>query len=284
MAVMLGVALPVVFGGLIVGIARSACAQPAAPTVEVRGICVTGAPYGIGTEKLASLFAKGTTLTLLVTVPQGGLFAVDDEKTHLVKFADDKGTDLRGSTVELIGETFDTPQISTDGTACLVELNGPGLPAKDATAIMASGCISLKCGSRKETARNENAALKPGTKVAANRITFEISEVSKPQFSYGFSQASGAPSATPPTEQLEVTLSTDQDCSSIASITFFDAAGKDLGARLVSSSWVRMAGMKSGAESFVLSKKVDTATISITYWADVKEVLVPFDVKATLGL
>lgn len=285
LAAMLGMALPIVFGGMIAGPARSACAQPAAPTVEVRGVCVTAAAYGSGREALRTSSSKGTTVTLLVTVPGGGLIAVDDEKMQLAKLADDKGTDLRAAP-ETIGEMrmVPMPQISADGKACLVELNGPGLPAKGATAILASGSISLKCGSKKETARTEHVALKPGTKVTAGPVTFDISKVGKPQFSFDFAGPSDTPSKTPPAEKFEVTLHASQDCSNIASVTFLDAAGKDLGAKPGSSSSMSMPGMTTVEKSFVLPKKVDTATISITYWTEVKEVTVPFDIKATLGL
>ena len=282
LAVMLAVALPVVFGGMIAGPVRSACAQPAAPKVEVGGVRVTGAGY----EALRPFFSmKGATVTLLVTVPEGGLIAVEGEKMQLAKLADDKGTDLTAA-AETIGRMrmVPAPQISADGKACLVELNGPGLPAKGATAIMASGTISLKCGIKKETARQENAALKPGTKVTAGHITFDISKVGKPQFSFDFTGSGDTPSATPPAERFEVTLHTNQDCSNIASIAFLDAAGKDLDAKPSSSSSMGMAGMMTVEKSFVLPRKVDRATISITYWTDLKEVVVPFDVKATLGL
>jgi len=282
---MLGVALPLVIGGLIAGPARSTCAQPAAPKVEVRGICIAGAAYGSGMEALSFYSVKGTTVVLLVTVPEGGLIAADSEKMKLDKLTDDKGTDLTAAT-GTAGEMrmAPMPRISKDGKACLVELNGPQLPAQGATAILASGTIALKCGSKKETARQENVALKPGTKVSAGPVAFDISKVGKPQFSFGFMGRGAAPSTTPPAEELEVTLHATQDCSAIANIAFLDAAGKDLGARSGSSMTMSGLGMKSVEKSFVLPKKVDAATIVITYWADLKEILVPFDVKATLGL
>ena len=284
-AAMLGVALPVVLGGIIAGPARSACAQTAAPKVEVDGVRVTGAGYGSGMRAIKPFFwIKGTTVALLVTKPEGGIVAVDTGKLRLVKLADDKGTDLMAAP-GTIGEIpmIASPQISADGKACFVELIGPGLPAKGATSIVASGRFSLRCGSKKETARQQNAALRPGAKITAGPMTFEISKAGKPEFSFDSTGALANPSTTP-TEKFEVTLRTNQDCSNIVSVTFLDAAGKDLGATPSMSSSMGMPGMMTSERTFVLPKKVDTATISITYWTDVKEVLVPFDVKATLGL
>jgi hypothetical protein len=228
---------------------------------------------------------KGTTLLLLVTVPDGGLIAVDSDKIEVAKLADDKGTDLKAAPEKIVEmRMFPIPPISKDGKACFVELNGPQLPAKGATVIMATGSISLRCGSKKETAKQENVALKPGAKIIAGPMTFEISKVGKPQFFFEMPGPDESKPATPPAEKFEVTLRTNRDCSNIVSVAFLDAAGKDLGAKPSSSSSMGMAGMMTVEKSFVLPKKVDTATISITYWADLKEVVVPFDVKATLGL
>jgi hypothetical protein len=283
---MLGMALPVLFGGMILGSARSACAQTAAPKVEVRGIRVVGPAYGRGMEGLRAFnWTEGTTVALLVTVPAGGLVSINSEKTQLTKLADDKGTDLTAGEEPMVGMHMGmTPQVSADGKACLVEVNGKRVPAKGAAAIMASGTVTLKCGSKKETAKQENVALKVGSKITAGPMTFEISRVGKPQFFFEMTGPDESKPATTPAEKFEVTLRTNQDCSNIASIAFLDAAGKDLGAKPSSSSSMGMPGMMTVEKSFVLPKKVDTATISITYWADLKEVVVPFDVKATLGL
>jgi hypothetical protein len=284
---MLGAALPILFGGMIAGFARSACAQPAAPKVEVLGVRVAGPVSGSVMEGLrAYQWTEGTTVALLVTVPDGGLVSVNREKMQLTQLADDKGTDLTASKnamgrLPMVME----PQVSADGKACLVELNGGTVPAKGAAAITATGSISLQCGSKKETAREQNVALKPGTKIHVGPMAFEISRVGKPQFFFEMPGAEESKPTTPPAERFEVTLQTNQDCSSVASVAFLDAAGEDLGAKPSSSSSTGMAGKILTVEkSFVLPKKVATATISITYWTDLKEVVVPYEVKATLGL
>ena len=48
------------------------------------------------TTKLLRAFRwrKGTTVALLVTVPEGGLIAVNRDETKVAKMTDDRGTDL----------------------------------------------------------------------------------------------------------------------------------------------------------------------------------------------
>jgi hypothetical protein len=264
---------------------RCVCAQPAAPKVEVRGLRVVGPACGEGMEALRAFYNdEGTTLALLVTVPEGGLVSVNSERTQLTRLADDKGTELKAAESAFRMHMGMQSRVGADGKACLIEMSGKGVPAKGANSVTAAGTIYLQCGSRKLTARQENVALTPGAKIAAGPITFEISKVGKPESSFGFFGLAGGPAATPPAEELEVTLRTNKDCTSIASIAFLDAAGKDLGAQPSTSSSVRLGRAMTVEKSFVLPKKVAAATISITYWADLKEVAVPFDVTATLGL
>jgi hypothetical protein len=234
-------------------------------------------------ELRAFNFDEGTTLALLVTVPEGGLVSVNTEKMRS-RLTDDKGTDLTAARAAFGMHLQMPPQISPEGKACLIEVSGQRAPAKGAAALTAAGTIYLQCGSRQESARQANVPLKPGTKIAAGPIPFEISKVGKPEFSFEFPGMSNQRGPTPPAEKFEVTLLAHQDCSKIASIAFLDAAGKDLGAKPGSSSSMGMGGMMTVEKSFILAKKVDTATILVTYWADLKEVAVPFDVKATLGL
>ncbi len=69
-AAILGAALSILFGG-----ARCACAQAAAePKVQVCGVRVVGAGYETDDEVLRAFrWRKGTTVALLVTVPDGGI-------------------------------------------------------------------------------------------------------------------------------------------------------------------------------------------------------------------
>jgi len=219
-----------------------------------------------------------------VTVPEGGLVSVNREKTQLTRLADDKGTELKAAESAFGMHMGMQPQISADGKACLIEVSGEGVPAKGAASLTAAGTIYLQCGSRKETAKQENVALKVGAKIVAGPISFEISKVGKPESSFEFTGMPGAPAATPPGEKFEVTLRTNKDCSNIAGIAFLDATGKDLGAKPGMSSSMAFGGMMTVEKSFVLPRKVAAATISITYWADLKEVATPFDLTATLGL
>ena len=84
---------------------------------------------------------------------------------------------------------------------------------------------------------------------------------------------------------FEVALETKQDWSDIASVTFLDAAGKDLGAKPGPVAAVTSGKrVVTAVKSFILPQPVDTATIVVTCWEEFKDIEVPFDLKTTVGI
>ena len=84
---------------------------------------------------------------------------------------------------------------------------------------------------------------------------------------------------------FEVALQTKQDWSDIASVTFLDADGKDLGAKPVSIAAATAGGkVLTAAKSFMLPQQVDSATIVITCWNQFKDIEVPFDIQRRWGI
>jgi len=275
----------VLFASEAISVGQPAPAQaPSAPKVEVRGIRIVGDAYGDARHRLSAYnWNKGTNVALFITKPDGGIIEFTRANSRLTKFTDDKGTNLAAVTEGSWGD--DQPfgpfqQVSSDGKARIVEIQGAGAPTKGAAVVSASGMISLRCGSKKVTAKQENVALTPGTKIIAGAITFEVSKTGKPEmFAFG-----GMPGAAKAGDRWSVTLHANADCSNIAEIKFLDAASREMEVRDGGSSSTSFGNAVAAEKTFILPKKVDFATIVITYWTDMKEVKVPFDIKATLGL
>ena len=281
-AAILGAALPILFGG-----ARCACAQAAAePKVQVCGVRVVGAGYENDDEVLRAFrWRKGTTVALLVTVPEGGLIAVNRDETKVAKMTDDRGTDLTVSSKGIAREAQVSKgvQVSADAKNCVIEINGQEVPAVGATYIAVAGTISLKCGSKKEIGRKEKVDLKPGTEFSVGGISFTVSKAGNAPRAFELPKADEARTETLPV--FEVALQTKQDWSEIASVAFLDAAGKNLGAKPGAIAAATAGGrVVTAAKSFILPQQADTATIVVTCWEEFKDIEVPFDVKATVGI
>lgn len=281
-AAVLGAAFSILFGG-----ARCACAQTAAePQVQVCGVRVVGAGYENGDEIMRAFrWRKGTTVALLVTVPEGGLISVNRDETKVTKMTDDRGTDLTVSSKGITREAQASRriQVSADGKSCIVEISGQEAPAAGATCIAVAGTISLKCGSKKEIGRQEKVDLKPGTEFSVGGMSFTVSRAGNVPRAFELPRSDeAAPEALP---VFEVALQTKQDWSEIASVTFLDAAGKDLGATPGAISAATAGGrVLTAIKSFTLPQATDTATIVVTCWEEFKDIEVPFDVKATVGV
>jgi len=273
--VILGAALSILSGG-----------AAAEPKVQVCGVRVVGAGYENDDEVLRAFrWRKGTTVALLVTVPEGGLIAVNRDETKVAKMTDDRGTDL---TVSLKGITREAQvsrgtQVSADARTCIIEISGQEVPAADATCIAVAGTISLKCGGKKEIGRQEKVNLKPGTEFSVGGMSFTVSRAGNVPRAFELPKSDEAvPEALP---VFEVALQTKQDWSEIASVTFLDAAGKDLGAKPGAISAATAGGrVVTAIKSFILPQAVDTATVVVTCWEEFKDIEVPFDVKATVGI
>ncbi|MHC5053423.1 MAG: hypothetical protein ACYTKD_01760 [Planctomycetota bacterium] len=269
-------------GALAVHDARAAAGGA---KVEARGVKVVGKAFGKQPNTLRPFNSNtGTTVALLVTLPSGGIVEFDRRASKLAGMTDDAGSDLlkekaapkRGRGRMVFGGMGHSqsgfgmfPKVSEDGKACLVETKGPGLPCKGAKGVNVAGTMVLKVSAAKKTARQSGLALRKGAKITAGPVPFTISEVGKPQW--------GA-------EPLEVTLHAERDISAIAKVRFLDAAGKEIETEDGGTSRMGMMGKVSVEKAFRLARKVDRATIEITYWDDMKTLEVPFDLKVSMGL
>lgn len=244
--------------------------ETAAVSVEVRGVRVVGPGYGSEGEELRPFnWSKGVTLALLVSVPEGGIIEFDDEACEVTKLVDDKGTDL------FVPATFSSPgfssfdSVSADGKAVLVELNGGGIPAKGAKSITAKGTMAIRAGKSQKSYKAENVPVKMDAKVEAGDIPMVITTVGKPDWG---------------DNPLRISLQATQDVSNIARIRFLDADGTEIESS--QSGRMSMSSFDSVqvTTDYDLAKKVETVTVEVTYWTDLRTLKIPFDLTVPAGL
>ncbi|MCY3023220.1 MAG: hypothetical protein NTW87_29945 [Planctomycetota bacterium] len=249
---------------------------PAGATVEAQGLRIVKPSPG-GNDKLRAFnWFSGTTLALLVTVPQGGLVSFDRDASKVTSFADDKGKDLtksdgKGRFMSDKAGFEMMPNFSEDGKQCTTDVRAPGVPAQGATKLAVAGELVFQIATQKKDFAAENVALKADTKVAAGPIPFTITKVGKPE--WGGDEAAFC-----------ITLEAKQDLSSVADIQFQDAAGKKIEGRRGSTSRMGFMNNVTITWEYNLKAKADAARIVITYWTDMKKVTVPFALNVGVGL
>ncbi|NLS95310.1 MAG: hypothetical protein GXX96_24480 [Planctomycetaceae bacterium] len=245
---------------------------PQGVTVTPQGLRIVK-PAPPEQDKLRAFnWSPGTSVSLLVSAPQGGLIAVDSEASKLTMFLDDKRTDLRKeeSGQQGFGPSSGfgmMPSISDDGKYCSIDVEAPRVPTAGATRVAVAGELALSVASQKKDFTAEGVALKKGTKVKAGQIPFTITAVGKPDWG-------DAP--------LAVTLEAKQELDAVADIQFFDASGTKIESERSSEGSMGFGEKVTVTQTYNLGKKVDSCDITVTYWADRKKLVVPF--KLVLGL
>jgi hypothetical protein len=273
---MMKAAKPLLFV-VLCGAALAGEAPMTGVTVQAHGLRIVKPAPG-GDDKLRAFnWFSGTSVSLLITAPQGGLLEVDRNASKLTAFTDDKGKDLTKAE-DAKQQRFSrdagfsmSSNISEDGKVCVSEVDAPGVPSKGATVMTVTGTLVFRAATKKKDFTAENVALKAGSAIKAGSIPLTITKVGKPEWG-------GEDDA------FAVTLEAKQDLSSIAGIEFFDAAGKKVESRRGSSSSMSFGDSVTITWEYNLKNKLNTAKIVISYWMDMKKLTVPVDLKVGLGM
>ena len=245
------------------------CATGAETTVTVEGMRTVSGGYTGQEDMRAFSWTEGTTIALLVYREDGGLVEFKKDDSVLEAFTDDKGADLtkteKKSTWSTPAGFSAWPKISDDAKALMLEVIGPAAPKAGATTINLKGKIVVSVGKETSETENKDTALTIDSKVKAGDMELEISSVGKP--SWGDAK-------------LSINFKGKGDPSVIKEVQFFDEAGKEIESeRSMTSSWGG-----SFEWQYNLMDKVGKANVKVTTWTDLKNIEVPFDIKATVGV
>ena len=257
----------------IVLITSSLCfAAEGGITISVEGVRVVSKGYTGQKDMRAFSWSEGTTVTLMVFAPEGGIVDFKKDDSKLESMTDDKGNNLLAAEKKSFMTTpgFGSwPKISDDNKAVFLEVQGPGVPQQGAAAIDLKGKIVLSIGKETKTIENKDAVLMIDTKIKTGVTEMEINSVGKP--SWG-------------DMALSITFKGKGDLSAIKEVKFYDEAGTEIESKKGSTSSWGFGGPKTFSVEYQIKKKVGKATIKVTYWSDLKSVEVPLNIKVGIGV
>ena len=249
----------------LLGAASIASAAPpptpaAAPKVSVAGLRVVGIGYGEdGREAQAFNESSGVGLALVVqTSGASGIIAFDDDTSALEELTDSTGKNLLDE-----ASIWPFPKLTKDGKAVIVEMKARGVPAAGATEVHAKGKLSLTTATGSKPVKVPNVAL-------ANDKTFKLGTG---VVSLSDVEASGDSTSVTFKGSLPV-------FAAIRGMKFLDAKGAAIESSSMGSGRMNDVAMAS----YRLTTAAKAVTIEIDQWQGMKPVVVPFDVKAGLGL
>lgn len=249
---------------------QAALAQDQQASIKPWGIRIADEGYGeskYGKELRPFNWSKGTTISLFITNPGGGLIDIDEDNSKITKCADDKGTDLVGKKTSSYrsGARMSFSKVAKDGKAGTIEVNTNEIPVTGATAITLEGEMALIVAKESETKKTakpvkiENAA-----KGSIGQFNFSISGVKSggKRFSLNF----------------------NQDIGDIAEIVFMNAAGEVIDAKSRDSSRTRIGKMIKHEKNFEVDTPAAELVIQFKIWKDRNIEKIAFKQTFSLGL
>ncbi len=243
---------------------REAAAQT--PSVRVAGLLVNTPlrQSGEDTEELAFVgtFAR-TSLALELVVPQGGLVALDCDRSKVALFSDDQGTDLTDAH-DFFGPIERLPRVAPDGRSLVFVLSSRTPPGRRASRLHAEGELVVRMSSERSTLASQPVALVKGSSFQVGDLRFEVTESGPSPWGEGWS----------------TTVLTRQDPSAIVSWSLVGPDGEE-------HAWQDIASWDGGGtwyRSLATDERIEHATVRIEAWKDVREGRIPFEVETGLGL
>jgi hypothetical protein len=247
----------------VAAVAATAWSAPppaATPKVSVAGVRVVGIGYGEeGREAQAFNESSGVGLALVVTTAgTSGIIAFEDDTSSLDELTDSTGKNLLDE-----ASIWPFPKLTKDGKAVIVEMKARGVPAPGATEVHARGKLALTTATGSKPVKVANVAL-------ANDKTFK--------FGTGVITLSDVEAGA---DSTSVTFKGPLAVfAAIRDMKFLDAKGVAIESSSMGSGRMNDVAMAS----YRLTTAAKAVTLQIDQWQGMKEVVVPFDVKAGLGL
>ena len=201
--------------------------------------------------------SNGTKIVLWIKMPPGlGLIEIDEDKSLLQHFGDDKGTDLGGSL-----DSF--PDEFKDGSGATMEITSDAMPGAGATVLMAEGTLAMNVATGTKPTKVANVKIENEKTFKLGPTTITLAEV----------ETDG--------EDLKFTLKLPrQVMAGIKAVKILDAKGQELEGRRTSSGY-----MNDDAEmGLAVKTELKTLTLEFETWQGLRDIKVPFTVKAGVGL
>ena len=248
---------------LMAGTALLTAADKPPVKIQVVSLAIyNGPPPKPGTFTLTP---NGIHMELMVSLPDKPITGVDVKNSKLDSFRDDKDNVLFKKSGRLFGAGATWLQdfgmrYGPDGESVTLHIYGTDMPGKGANKLLLKGSLSIKCGADAKATDAKEMAMKPKEQADVGPFKVRVNQF-----------------------RNQVQVETEDE--NIKKIEFLDDKGKEIPIRL--SNRTRMESGK-GKEHYVyhyfLDIKSEKVSVKIHYFAKVKTVQVPLDLRVGLDL
>ena len=244
--------------------------------VKVVGVRVVGEGYGESEYGSAELrpfnWSSGTTVCVLLNYPSGGLIEIDEKKSVVSKWTDNKDRSVMTKKSKFSGKVVELSSsgISEDGKAAMIEITTGSLPEKGATSLKIVGEVHVASGSKTKTEKSAVTAMKKGTKFEFAGLKFKVNSAGKPKWG---------------NDKYSIELNYSGKADALKKIVFFTKDGKPLKANPLANSSFSSFGKKvQSTAEFGFPKPVDKLIVGAEFWTDRSSQKIPLEFEVSLGM
>jgi hypothetical protein len=218
---------------------------------------------------------KEASVSLMVIRQTNDMVGLDVDKSEVKSFTDDEGTDLLQA-----GEGGTKPEIATTGasggmSSMNVDVRASRLPSPNAEKLVLSGTLAVIIGMNRTTVENRDVEIAEGREINAGPAMLKITKVGTPDFDkHPWAKDRGA---------ISITIEGDSSKGLIRGFQFRNEDGNNVGAAMASATHPEGNADYTVFEYLVygFSGKL---TVTVSYWATMETVLVPFDLEVGIDL
>ena len=241
--------------------------------------------------------SESTELELLITGAEGRILAFEDGDSELIRFHDGQGNDLLEEIAGGDRASFGPfPRRFAGGRQCLVTVNAPCRPGRGATKVHLQAVLVCLWSSGETVTEEKKIVPRDGGSftVGAAEVQYSNKATSSPFAGFfqglaeGMLPAGAKPTkeATekPPQKKGHISLTSKSSFDSIQSIVFLGPDGKPIPHESMGSGSTWSGDATLYSTGYELEREVETLTVRLTYYKDVKRVNLPVDLEIDLGL
>lgn len=250
---------------LVLGTLSSLSAQKTYP-MEVTKLSASRKPTLKGAESYSQ---GGLELEIKVLLENLHIIGLAKEKCVLRTWSDDKGTDLKAGARKgvfhwvKLGTRFD----SDKSAVWTLDLSTETLPSKAAGRLELDADVVLISAVGERSVKSK-VKLEKGAEIPKAPFALSIGSAKKSNFGNGWS----------------VSLQAKEPMDAIKDVRFYDAQGKRIAHKNDGSGSMSFGGATTYSRSFRLPKQIDSATVELILYENIKQVVVPLKLELGLGL
>jgi hypothetical protein len=214
--------------------------------------------------------ASETDMTLVLSIPDREVLALDTKGAALTAFTDDRGTNLLAAHPGRLGTAgLQHADISPDGHRAKIVLQSFFAPAGGATKLILKATIPASCGADRKQVRQNEVSLIEGTKFKLGSLEFEVAK---------------SPTQTFADSAMTVQFKCNASLRPIQSLRFLSSSGKEIKSRQFGSTSRRSNNSISETRDFALWENAASIAVEADMFTRTETVQIPVNIEIGVGL